>query len=289
MPDPWFTETGAAGTIQIKYNDDELVATTADTDQMARCILQENLELSPADAPYRISGTVSKYIIGSGNRTDYLYFDPDSGRDVTIDEMPDQGDQPETSAENSLNIKEEASYPYRELADINGSEDYVSIVARLDHIYWVDKDGSDGPDLKGRLTDDSIDHGVAFVIGEGVPHPYLDEDMWFLFDNVYDYYWEANDQTTIWISEHTEFTKLRPVTNLDSSTSTTQSKPNSAESPNSGSDKTLDQIAKDTIGDTTFTVDEKDESSISKAKQKAKDQQRDPAIDPKLQSDENKK
>lgn len=284
MPDPWFTESGVEGILELRYVDEKWVAAVQETDETVRCILEGDTELSPTAAPHRVSGTVSKYVIGSGNRDDYLYFEVEADPgDPKVDDR-DENERSGSTNENTVDIRERSSYPYRELADIDGSGEYVSVVARLEHIYWVRKEGSEGPDLKGRLTDGSIDHGVAFVVDEGVSHPYFDEDMWFLFDNVYDYYWDAEDQVTIWISEQTQFTEIRPVDETNTSISADQSDASTTDS--GGEDTSLDHIAREKIGDTVFTLEEDRESSISEAKRKAKDQQRDPAIDPKFLPDE---
>jgi hypothetical protein len=47
-------------------------------------------------------------------------------------------------------------------------------------------------------------------------------------------------------------------------------------------DDSLNEIAEDLIGDMEFELDEDDESILSDAKRKAREQQRDPAVDPKL-------
>lgn len=52
-------------------------------------------------------------------------------------------------------------------------------------------------------------------------------------------------------------------------------------------DETLGQIAEDQIGDTDLTVTRaEEESTVEQAKKRARDQQRDPAIDPRLQGDD---
>lgn len=56
----------------------------------------------------------------------------------------------------------------------------------------------------------------------------------------------------------------------------------SAPDDNQHPDDSLDAIAEDLIGDMEFDLDEEDESIVSDAKRRAREQQRDPAIDPKL-------
>jgi len=63
---------------------------------------------------------------------------------------------------------------------------------------------------------------------------------------------------------------------------TTSASGQSTEPDTSHPDDSLNAIAQDLIGDTEFDLDEEDESVISDAKRKARKQQRDPAVDPKL-------
>lgn len=70
-----------------------------------------------------------------------------------------------------------------------------------------------------------------------------------------------------------------PESTTDETTSTgTQS----AQPYNSHSNDSLSKIAEDLIGDIEFDLEEENESIISDAKRRARKQQRDPAVDPKL-------
>ena len=59
-------------------------------------------------------------------------------------------------------------------------------------------------------------------------------------------------------------------------------------SSNSGpTNPELYKIAREKIGDETFTASQEDnDSAVGKAKKRARNQDRDPAIDPKFQNDE---
>lgn len=74
----------------------------------------------------------------------------------------------------------------------------------------------------------------------------------------------------------------------ESSSSSRSSTP--SDSPEEGKRKgSLHKIAQDKIGDKEFTVSREDESVVGRAKKRAKEQGRDPAIDPRLQEDEKNK
>jgi len=88
------------------------------------------------------------------------------------------------------------------------------------------------------------------------------------------------------VTSRTLFTKknlVEPSSQLTATASSSQSTSNTPNSRSSSSTTDLDQIAESMIGEEEFTMDQDDESAVGQAKKKAKRQQRDPAIDPKLQ------
>ena len=90
------------------------------------------------------------------------------------------------------------------------------------------------------------------------------------------------------ITPQTQFTKkelVEPSSQPTTTPSSSKSASNTSTSRSSSSTTGLDQIAESMIGEEEFTVDQNDESAVGQAKKKAKRQQRDPAIDPKLQGD----
>lgn len=279
MSDPWFSEVGKRGSIILRYRESGWTATSNNTVKTVRCILQNDPNLSPEDGPYQVSGTVSKYIIGVGDCSDYLHFRANG----EVSRLPDQTssgvNKLNTKSEAKIDLNEESSSPYRELTEIDGTGDYISVIARVTEIGWVNKGESGTPDLQGNMTDKSVSDGVIFMITEDVPHPCFDENVWFLFDNVVDYHWESKNQNIILISDYTEFTELRVISPSLATNNTSAS--HSSSSRDRGS---LDSIAKSKIGDMTFTISQEDRDSlVNKAKRKARNEQRDPAIDPHFQ------
>jgi hypothetical protein len=79
----------------------------------------------------------------------------------------------------------------------------------------------------------------------------------------------------------------RTTTRNSQTTRTTRSTSSSSSGRSSKSSTSLDDIAKEKIGDEKLTMEqgEDDESLIGGAKKRAKGQGRDPAIDPALQDD----
>jgi hypothetical protein len=189
----------------------------------------------------------------------------------------------------------QSSRPQYDLADFTGSGDSVTVEALIDSVFWVKKQTDDVPDLKGALTDDSVSESVTFVVNDNVSHPYLAEGTRFEFAGVKDHYYSKSDEVQVMITEHTEFNKTGS-TDQASSTKSVSPRSSGRSSSNqgstrrrkSGSNAELDEIVADKIGDEEFTITQEDrESAIGKAKKRARNQQRDPAIDPKLQTDEN--
>lgn len=80
-------------------------------------------------------------------------------------------------------------------------------------------------------------------------------------------------------------TGAEPCPNKSSKSTTDKATPADAQSAQpdaSHPDDSLNAIAEDLIGDTEFDLNEEEESIISDAKRRARKQQRDPAVDPRL-------
>jgi hypothetical protein len=89
-------------------------------------------------------------------------------------------------------------------------------------------------------------------------------------------------------SDHNSVSDTQSEATSRSTSSKSQSHPvsSSRRGDNKG-DRTdsLDKIAEELIGDEEFEIEEDDDSLVGEAKRQARNQQRDPAIDPKLSSD----
>lgn len=166
------------------------------------------------------------------------------------------------------------------LTDLSGSSEYVTVEAIVNEVFCVNKDESDIPDIIGALKDENTGERRTFIVNDGVNHPYLEEGRRFLFRNAVDHCYKKKDQVQLMITQYTEFSDLGfPHTSTPSSG---QSRSRKSSNSSSSGEKSLGQIAQSMLGDEEFTMTEGRESAISKAKKKAKRQQRDPAIDPKL-------
>jgi len=174
----------------------------------------------------------------------------------------------------------------RSLTELSGSGEYVTVEAVVDDILTVAKDESNMPDIIGVLREVDSRQKRMFVVNNGVSHPYLEENRRFVFRDVKDHYYENEDKVQVIVTSRTLFTKknlVEPSSQLTATASSSQSTSNTPNSRSSSSTTDLDQIAESMIGEEEFTMDQDDESAVGQAKKKAKRQQRDPAIDPKLQ------
>lgn len=307
MSEPWFVESGAAGELRVREVDGDWVVVSDECANMVKCHFSEDVGLEAESGEKMVEVAVSKYVRGTGDRTSHLFVTvPDDGDSVSKDPTLTDGQSDEAATvqaeqENcgsaidgseQNNSCSSDSDEGRSLDELQGDGEYISVVATVDRIQWVKKDESGVPDIKGELIDESCQFGVPFVVREGVSHPYLEEGTQFLFRNVKDYYYSKRDEVQVVITEYTDFEKRGEGT---SKTSTNEG-PGSSGARSSGSkksarsrssEKSLHKIAKEKLGDETFTVEQDDASLVGDARRKAKNQQRDPAIDPRLQENYN--
>lgn len=94
-----------------------------------------------------------------------------------------------------------------ELDDFSGTGEYVDVEATIDAIFFIKKDASGIPDVKGEFTDESVFRPVTFIVEDGVGHPYLDEGTTFLFENVKDQYYKKEGEIQVVINRNTSFTE----------------------------------------------------------------------------------
>jgi hypothetical protein len=293
MADEWVTEVGETGEVRLTRSDGSWVVTEPSLDRKTKCVLNGEAGISESDAPITVEITVTKFVAASGGGTNYLFAEP-VGNDTATAPTEESGaitesgtDSTETTTESddtATSTSAGADYRQRSLAELSGSGDYVTVEAVVDEISWVGKDQQDTPDIIGALRDPSTGERQVFVVSSGVQHPYLEEGRKFVFSGAKDHHYEKKDQVQLLITENTDFTEKELVSEEPSSDQSNSPTETSRDDLSSG-DKSLGQIAQSLLDGEEFTVEQRRESSISKAKKKAKRQQRDPAIDPKLNED----
>lgn len=96
-------------------------------------------------------------------------------------------------------------YPPWDLADFNGTGEYVSVTAVIDDIQFRWKDEPRIPDVRGELTDDSVLNPVTFIVTDDVDHPRLEEGQKYQLIGVKDHFYKKAAETQVMITEETRF------------------------------------------------------------------------------------
>lgn len=201
MADRWYTEEDATGTLTVDYHSDSWYLVDPQPENEVEVRLLEGVDADPNEGPLEIRGTVSKYMYGTGGDRDHLF----------LEEPRDSADDRSTAPTNSRSRSEPArpgEADSQDLTELNGTGDYVTVTATVDTVYWVNKDESGIPDVKGELTDDSTLGGVTFVVADGVDHPYLGEGERYEFRGVKDHYYSEKAEVQVMITDHTDFREL---------------------------------------------------------------------------------
>jgi hypothetical protein len=282
MAGSWFTESEAEGALTIDYEGGNWRLAEPGVEESVVCLLEDNVGLSSDDAPHRIEVMIEKYVMGASDEPDYLFVSVDSEQTVVSEDE-------DNSPENSRHALAGSSghYPRKQLSELSGSGEHVTVVGAVDSVFWVKKDERSVPDLKGRLVDESNGTEAVFVVSDGVAHPYLEQGKYFELQGVKDHHYEERNEVQVMITGQTNFVERgfsRETESTNRSASAGQSSPGGAVDSSSSS-SALDDIAEELIGDEEFAMSENDESIVSKAKERARRQNRDPAIDPDLQPD----
>lgn len=200
MSDHWFTESGSSGTVTIDWIDHGWRVVEPKTESLVKCELKGDWGISKSAAPIEVEGTVSKYMIGMGNKANYLHLQKGDSQPMSVSK--------DTSGQTRSTT---SSYEKRNLDEISGSGDYVTVEATVDRIHRVNKQMNNTPDLKGKLIDNSVGEGVLFIVDDGVPHPYLEEGKRFRFTGVEDHYHKKRNEVQVKITHRTDFTELDSV------------------------------------------------------------------------------
>ncbi len=282
MAGDWIRNSGSTGSIQIVNREDDWFLVEPSRDGEIKCVLQGEFNLTDDDTTQTLEVQVTKYIQAAGQGPDYLFVAPADGASKSETDAVD--DSTTATRATGSNADEK-----RSLTELSGSGEYVTVEAVVDDILTVAKDESNMPDIIGVLREEDSRQKRMFVVNSGVDHPYLEENRRFEFRDVKDHYYANEDKIQVMITPRTQFTKkdlVEPNSQSNATPTSTQSASNTLTSRSSSSTTDLDQIAESMIGEEEFTVDQDDESAVGQAKKKAKRQQRDPAIDPKLQGDE---
>ncbi|WP_424009358.1 hypothetical protein [Haloferax denitrificans] len=286
MSTGWFTQSGATGAVTVQKRDGAWFLQSPETDSDVKCIFDDGDEPADSSGPTRVSITVSNYMAGRGSDVDYLFAsvgeDQSGSGSDGLESAAESATEPASASESEAASNDAGSAEStRTLSELTGSGAYVTVEATVESVDWVDKNDPGTPDILGHLTDESAPDGVVFVVPDGVSHPYLGEGARFEFAGAKDHHYRAKDQVQLLITDATRFTQRAPPDDdRDARGSGRGRTPSDRERLGA-----LRDIAESAIGDETFVESQSsDDSLVGAAKRRARKQQRDPAIDPRMQA-----
>lgn len=267
MSGKWVTNPGERGTIGLRYEEGSWFLSEPDTEGIVKCKIQGDEAPAPSQSPVCIDGEVSKYMYSRGDSPDFLFFVSES---ADIEPSPDQEPEDEAETTQTPTSHDENKYPLRRVNNLTGEGDYITVEAIVDEITVINEDDSNKPKIKGKLRDEESGLVRTFLIWSDTPHPYMKVGAKFRLTGVKDHYYEKTDQEQIVITNQTTFEVLEPAES-----------DNSEESGEAaGSDSSREELAKYVLSNKDFNSrDGSEASSVEKAKRKARNQGRDPAID----------
>lgn len=207
MEHDWFTETGATGSLTIERRDDGWFVASPGTAGETKCLIDETVDLDESVDSQQVEVGISQFRRGTRSDVNFLSL---TAAEMPPQESSDPAGKSGTYAQRSSTRRgENSSAPETwDLTDFCGSGEYVDVEATVDAVFFVKKDESNMPDMKGELTDDSVLNPIVFIVEDGVSHPYLGEGNRFRFENVKDHYYKDQAEVQILINSNTSFVEL---------------------------------------------------------------------------------
>lgn len=204
MNSGWFTEEGVTGNLGIEMRDDGWFVTSPGEVGETRCLIDYQIELDDSEEKQEISVKVDKFRKGHGNNVNFLSVSANRNQNLGKGVSESKARKKNIQVEN----KSKQSTQDWDLRDFNGTGEYVNVEATVDAVFYVKKNVPRMPDMKGELTDDSVLNPVAFIVEDGVKHPYLGEGKRFYFEGVKDHYYKKEAEVQVVINRNTRFTEL---------------------------------------------------------------------------------
>lgn len=205
MEQEWFTKEGRSGTLSIEQRDGTWYVASPAEARETICLLDETVKVEPADEPQEVEVTVSSFRRGTGNNENFLSLTGTTEADQSSNETEDPKSSTRNEASSDDDKQQYSTDQDWKLKDFRGSGEYVNVEAKIDVVFMVDKDDRHTPDVKGKLTDDSVLNPVSFIVVHDVSHPYLEEGKRFRFKNVKDHFYKKKAEVQVLINHNTEF------------------------------------------------------------------------------------
>ena len=261
MGETWLSSPGTEGTVVVRPDGDRLVVTSPTMDRHVVCMPQGSEVNEDGEATLAITGTVIRYMRARGDGPDFLVLDVDEVEVDEVEETPaatrvaDRGPTPAATA-----------MPRRHIGDLRGEGMLVRVDAVFAEIVRYDRDPTgEGPRLVGRVYDRGLRAATYLVVPKGITHTFLEEGSTIHLEGVRDSWNRRQGAPELVLTERTDITVI--------------------EEPMTGKQHrgSLEAIAKE-LAERTDPNREvgQPQSVVSGAKRRARSQQRDPAIDPRL-------
>ena len=245
----------------LRPDGDRLVVTSPTTERRVVCMPQGAEVDADGEAALAVTGSVIRFMRARGNGPDFLVLDVDEVEVAEVEETSvsasatDRGPTPAATA-----------MPRRRIGDLRGDGMLVRVDAVFAEIIRYDPDPTGtGPRLVGRVYDRAHRSVTHLVVPKGITHMFLEEASTIHLEGVEDSWNRHEGVPELVLTERTEIAVI--------------------EEPMTGKQHrgSLEAIAKEVAErkDPNREVG-RPQSVVSGAKRRARSQQRDPAIDPRL-------
>ena len=199
MSDGWY-KSGGTGELQVRHADGQWIVNEPSANSKTVCLFNGD-EPTTSDDEISITVDVQSFRMGSGSKTNYLTVE------ITDTDVGSSGSEPQESdgvPETSVS----KGYPERNLTELRGSGEYVTVEATVDKIEFVAKNTPNTPDLKGVVREEGSNKRVPLVVSDGVTHPHLDVGETIRFRGVKDHKYAKKNENQLLVTDYTDFTKI---------------------------------------------------------------------------------
>lgn len=199
MTEVWY-ESGGTGELQVCHTDGQWIASKPTGDSKTVCLFKGD-EPTPTDNEVAITVKVHSFRFGTDGETNYLTVE------LTDTKVTSSSPEP-TEQDVSSEANASKDYPQRNLTELRGSGDYVTVEATIDEIEFVAKNKRNTPDLKGVVREDGSAKRVPLVVSDGVSHPHFDVGETIRFTGVKDHTYAKKNENQLLVTDYTDFTKV---------------------------------------------------------------------------------
>jgi hypothetical protein len=201
MDEAWY-KSGGTGEIEVRRSDDQWVVTESAEDSKTICLFTGD-EPTPVDDRVTVTVEVQSFRVGVDSEINYLTVELKDPDIVSSREEPSERYETSTTSSTTSSSND---YPERNLTELRGSGDFVTVEARISEIEFVAKDTSNTPDLKAIVREEGSTKEVPLVVSDGISHPHFDVGETIRFREVKDHKYAKKNENQLLVTDYTEFT-----------------------------------------------------------------------------------